>query len=107
MFSSSMSAATPTIRRGAASARLAASVAAPNCSKFLSVYISRALRAASTRGNIRLATLSLTMTTCSPSRRSFSSKSRPAMIGTPSDPKKPDDTVRSRARGSSSPSAFG
>ena len=43
------------------------------------------------------------MTTDSASRRSPSLKSRPAMMGTPSAAKKPGDTVRSCARGSSSP----
>ena len=43
------------------------------------------------------------MTTFSASRRSASLKSRPAMIGTPSAAKNPGETVRNRARGSSSP----
>ena len=46
------------------------------------------------------------MTTGSASLRSASLKSRPATIGTPSAAKKPGDTVRNRARGSSSPFAF-
>ncbi len=61
---------------------------------------------ASPFGNIRLARLSLTITTFSPSLRSSALKSRPATIGTPSDRKNPGDTVRKFARGSSSPSAF-
>ena len=61
---------------------------------------------ASPPGNIRCATLWLTMTTFSASRRSASVKSRPATIGTPSDAKNPGETVRNRARGSSSPFAF-
>ena len=56
--------------------------------------------------NIRCARLWLTMTTGAASRRSASLKSRPAMIGTPSAPKNPGETVRNRARGSSSPLAF-
>ena len=56
--------------------------------------------------NMRRATLSLMITTFSLSERSSALKSRPAMIGTPSDLKKPGDTVRKLARGSSSPSAF-
>ena len=46
------------------------------------------------------------ITTGSASLRSASVKSRPAMIGTPSAAKKPGDTVRNRARGSSSPFAL-
>ena len=99
MFSSSMSAATPTIRRGFP-------LMPPNCTRSRSVHISRRLRPASTLGNIRCATLWLTMTTLSLSARSCSLKSRPAMIGTPSNAKNPGDTVRKRARGSSSPSAL-
>ena len=57
--------------------------------------------------NMRRATLSLMITTFSLSDRSSALKSRPAMIGTPSDLKNPGDTVRKLARGSSSPSAFG
>ena len=70
-----------------------------------SVHISRRF-SASWVGNIRCATLWLTMTTGSASRRSASVKSRPAMIGTPSAAKNPGDTVRNRARGSSSPFAL-
>ena len=70
-----------------------------------SVHIKRRF-SASWVGNIRCATLWLTMTTGSASRRSASLKSRPAMIGTPSDAKNPGETVRKRARGSSSPFAL-
>ena len=70
-----------------------------------SVHITWRLTA-SWLGNMRCATLWLTMTTRSPSARSASEKSRPATIGTPSEAKKPGETVRNRARGSSSPFDF-
>src|ERR1035437_4153324 len=56
-------------------------------------------------GNILCARLWLTMTTCSPPLRSASLKSRPAISGMPSDAKNPDETARTRPRGSSSPAA--
>ena len=48
-------------------------------------------------GNSRCARLWLTITTFSLSARSPALKSRPAMTGTPSEAKKPGDTVRNRA----------
>src|SRR6266849_2849558 len=57
-------------------------------------------------GNICCATLWLMITTGSPPRRSLSSKSRPATIGTPRAAKNPGETTRNCARGSSSRTAF-
>ena len=96
-FTSSRSAATPTMRRPF--------LLTPMKSVTGSVHISLRLTA-SCPGNMRRARLSLTITTFSASSRSSALKSRPATMGTPSESKNPEDTVRNCARGSSSPLAF-
>ena len=89
MRSSSMSAATPTIRRG--------SVLMPMNFIRPSVHI-RWRFSGSWPGNSCCAMLALTMTTRSAPSRSASVKSRPASIGMPSAAKNPGDTDRGSAR---------
>ena len=89
-----MSAVTPTIRR--------ASGAMPMNFITPSVHVKWRL-SGSCPWNICCARPALMMTTFSAPRRSRSLKSRPATIGIPSAAKKPGDTERKRARGSSWP----